>query len=163
MAAAAQVRPLAGHGEIGNGRADESRGDNVTSTERGNGQAYLLRRLARDAPEILERVKAGEFRSARAAAIEAGIIRPVATVRLVDDPVWAQAQAQLQEAVKGKPGGNGPARRQGREHFQSEHHGGFHQLALQTSTPRATHHSVVQSRRTQPLAPTVAPRTASPA
>lgn len=84
-AAAAQARPLAQHGEIGNGRAEQSRGDNVTSTERGNGQSYLLRRLARDAPEILERVKAGEFRSARAAAIEAGIIKPVPTVRLTAD------------------------------------------------------------------------------
>lgn len=51
-----------------------------------NSQERILRRLARDAPEILERVKAGEFKSARAAAIEAGIIRPVPTVRLVDDP-----------------------------------------------------------------------------
>ena len=63
----------------------ESRGDNVTSGERGNRQAYLLRRLARDAPDVLERVKSGEFKSARAAAIEAGIIKPVPTVRLVDD------------------------------------------------------------------------------
>jgi len=45
-------------------------------------QAYLLLRLARDAPELLERVKAGEINSARAAAIEAGIIKPVPTVRL---------------------------------------------------------------------------------
>ena len=50
-----------------------------------NSQERILRRLARDAPEILERVKAGEFKSARAAAIEAGIIKPVPTVRLVDD------------------------------------------------------------------------------
>jgi hypothetical protein len=34
---------------------------------------------------VLDRVKVGEFRSARAAAIEAGIIRPVPTIRLVDD------------------------------------------------------------------------------
>jgi len=84
--AAAQAQPLAHHGEIGNGRAVESRGSDRTSTARGETQSYLLRRLARDAPEILERVKAGEFKSARAAAIEAGIIRPVPTVRLVDDP-----------------------------------------------------------------------------
>lgn len=90
-AAASQVQPLAHHGEIGNGRADESRGDDGTSTRGSNSQAYLLRRLARDAPEILERVKAGEFKSARAAAIEAGIIRPVPTVRLVDDPVKVAA------------------------------------------------------------------------
>lgn len=84
-AAAAQAQPLAHHGEIGNGRADESRVDNIKSTDGGTSQAYLLRRLARDAPEVLERVKAGEFKSARAAAIEAGIIRPVPTVRLVGD------------------------------------------------------------------------------
>ena len=35
--------------------------------------------MARDAPDVLERVKAGEFKSARAAAIEAGIIKPVPT------------------------------------------------------------------------------------
>lgn len=50
-----------------------------------NSQERILRRLARDAPDILERVKAGEFKSARAAAIEAGIIKPVPTVRIVDD------------------------------------------------------------------------------
>ena len=84
-ASADAAEPLTKHGEIGNGRADESRGDNITSTERGTAQSYLLRRLARDAPDILERVKTGEFKSARAAAIEAGIIKPVPTVRLVDD------------------------------------------------------------------------------
>jgi len=82
-ASADAAQPLTKHGEIGNGRADESRGSVTTSKDRG--QTYLLRRLARDAPDILERVKAGEFKSARAAAIEAGIIKPVPTVRLVDD------------------------------------------------------------------------------
>lgn len=83
---ATQAQPLAAHGA--NQHGEQERQDVTTSPppERGNGQAYLLRRLARDAPEILDRVKAGEFKSARAAAIEAGIIRPVPTVRLVDDP-----------------------------------------------------------------------------
>lgn len=90
-ATAAMATPLAAHGEIGNGRADESRGDNVTSTDRGNSQPYLLRRLARDRPDILERVQSGEIRSARAAAIEAGIIKPVPTVRLVNNPVITAA------------------------------------------------------------------------
>jgi hypothetical protein len=53
----AKAQPLAPHGEIGNGRADESRGDNVTPLDRGNSQTYLLRRLARDAPEVLERLE----------------------------------------------------------------------------------------------------------
>lgn len=82
----AKAQPLAAHGEIGNGRTDESRGDNVTSTERGNGQAYLLRRIARDQPQLLDQIGPGkEHRSARAAAIAAGIIKPVPTVRLVGD------------------------------------------------------------------------------
>jgi len=41
--------------------------------------------MARDAPDVLERVKAGEFKSARAAAIEAGIIKPVPTIRVTGD------------------------------------------------------------------------------
>lgn len=85
-----KAQPFAHHGEIGNGRADESRvaiGHSTPASQlSSNSWGRILPRLARDAPEILERVKAGEFKSARAAAIEAGIIRPVPTVRLVDDP-----------------------------------------------------------------------------
>ena len=81
-AALPEIAPLPAHGEIGGGH---TRGDNITSTERGTSQAYLLRRLQRDRPDLLEQVKTGEFKSARAAAIEAGIIKPVPTVRLVDD------------------------------------------------------------------------------
>jgi hypothetical protein len=44
----------------------------------GNSTVYLVRRLKRDAPEIAERLAAGEFRSARAAARAAGIIKPTA-------------------------------------------------------------------------------------
>ena len=39
---------------------------------------YLTARIARDRPDILERMKAGEFPSVRAAALEAGIVRRVA-------------------------------------------------------------------------------------
>ena len=82
----AKTQPLVAHGEIGNGRKDESRGDNVTSTGRGNGQSYLLRRIARDQPELLDQIGPDkQHRSARAAAIAAGIIKPVPTVRLVGD------------------------------------------------------------------------------
>ena len=82
MAEVHKTQPLAAHGEIGNGRKDESRGDNVNSTFSGNSQSYLLRRLARDAPEVLERIKSGEIKSARAAAIEAGIIIPFPSLQL---------------------------------------------------------------------------------
>ena len=43
--------------------------------ERGTASEYLAARLARDNPDILERVKAGEFPSMRAAAVAAGIVR----------------------------------------------------------------------------------------
>ncbi len=42
----------------------------------GTGSAYLLRRLARDHPDILEQYERSEFRSVRAAAIAAGIVKP---------------------------------------------------------------------------------------
>jgi len=93
--AAAQAQPLPEHGEIGNGRPDESRvairhskpANQVSS----DSWDRILPRLARDAPKVLDRVKSGEIKSARAAAIEAGIIKPVPTVRLVPDPARAAA------------------------------------------------------------------------
>lgn len=53
--------------------------------EIGRGVAYLQARLRRDAPEVADALERGEFKSARAAAIKAGIIKPVPTVRLVAD------------------------------------------------------------------------------
>ena len=50
----------------------------------------ILPRLARDAPQILERVKSGEIKSARAAAIEAGIIMPFPSLQLKDPAPTAQ-------------------------------------------------------------------------
>ena len=80
----AKALPLAAHGEIGKGRKDESRGSDATSKDRG--QSYLLRRIARDQPELLDQIGPGkEFHSVRAAAIEAGIIKPVPTVRVTAD------------------------------------------------------------------------------
>jgi DNA-binding NarL/FixJ family response regulator len=48
---------------------------NDSPPERGNTSEYLAARLARDNPDILERVKAGEFPSMRAAAVAAGIVK----------------------------------------------------------------------------------------
>lgn len=88
--AASRAQPLAAHGEIGNGRKDESRPSARSSTSYGETQAYLLSRLARDAPETLEKVKTGEIKSARAAAIEAGIITPFPSLQLKDPAPTAQ-------------------------------------------------------------------------
>lgn len=58
------------------------------SVQGGNDPAYLTARIARDHPDILERMKAGEYRSTRQAAIEAGIIDPAKAKRyqLPTDP-----------------------------------------------------------------------------
>lgn len=62
--------------------------DNITvrgATDGGTSADYLTRRIARDHPEILRRMQAGEFPSVRAAALEAGIVPRTQTVR-VNDP-----------------------------------------------------------------------------
>jgi hypothetical protein len=65
------------------------KGNNVTLKEigKGNSAAYLAARLKKAGrDDLLEQIGPDkEFRSVRAAAIEAGIIKPVPTVRLVAD------------------------------------------------------------------------------
>jgi hypothetical protein len=53
--------------------------NNIMMNKQGTGSEYLLRRLAKTAPDILDRYEAGEFKSVRAASIAAGHIK-VATV-----------------------------------------------------------------------------------
>jgi hypothetical protein len=76
------AEPLAPVDHPGTGRGNKT----VYNVNRfdGNASDYLTRRIARDHPEILERMKAGEFPSVRAAALEAGIVRP--TVQVPLDP-----------------------------------------------------------------------------
>jgi len=88
VAAAQAAKPLVENGKIGNGRTSSC--DNITATQRGTSRDYLLRRLARDAPDILERVKTGEIKSAKAAAIEAGIITPFPSLQLKEPLPTAQ-------------------------------------------------------------------------
>ena len=64
--------------------------DNISSFSHGTGADYLTARIARDRPDILERMKAGEYRSVRQAAIEAGIVKvPTTLEKLVK--LWAKA------------------------------------------------------------------------
>lgn len=44
--------------------------------KRGTAAEYLVRRLKRDHPDLAEKLARGEFKSARAAAIAAGIVKP---------------------------------------------------------------------------------------
>jgi len=53
--------------------------------KQGNSAAYLTARIKRDHPEILKRMIAGEFKSVRQAAIEAGIVKIVKTATFYPD------------------------------------------------------------------------------
>ena len=66
----AESMPLGSHG---GGREQV---DIINLNPGGTSATYLARRIARDRPDILERMKAGDFRSVRQAAIAAGIITP---------------------------------------------------------------------------------------
>ena len=65
--------------------------DNVNSSD-GNSVRYLVRRLKRDRPDIAERLVNGEFKSARAAAIVAGIIHPPTALSILQGG-WKRATA----------------------------------------------------------------------
>ena len=71
-------------------QAKQDQGDNVTLKSRGNDAAYLKARLRRDHPEIAEALERGEHRSARAAAMEAGIIIPFPSLQLKEPSPTAQ-------------------------------------------------------------------------
>jgi hypothetical protein len=66
--------------EIGKGKAGPGRGYKADAARRGDGhrREYLVARIARDRPDILARMQAGEFEYVWHAAIEAGIIKPKA-------------------------------------------------------------------------------------
>lgn len=63
----------------------------VSASNNGTDTEYLTARIARDRPDILDRMKAGEYRSVRSAAIDAGIIDPdkVRRYQLPTDPTKA--------------------------------------------------------------------------
>ena len=98
-AVAEAAKPLPSHGAIGNGRKSRDYNYNLYSDDsrsRVEGQApdnqgtspeYLTARIARDRPDILEKMKAGEYSSVRSAAIDAGIVDPgKAPYQLPKDP-----------------------------------------------------------------------------
>ncbi len=75
-----------------------------SKVKQGTSATYLLRRIARTHPEVLTRYEKGEFKSVRAAAIEAGIVvvRPPLQVALAAyKRLSAQERAAFAAAVEG--------------------------------------------------------------
>ncbi len=56
--------------------------DDVTLVDRGNSADYLTARIARDRPDILDRMKEGDFPSVRAAAKDAGLVKQRISISL---------------------------------------------------------------------------------
>lgn len=88
---------LGRHG--GDRRSEEAvndQGDNVTLKERGNARSYIMARLDRDRPDLLERVVAGDL-SANAAAIEAGFKKKPTSLDVLI-AAWRKASAEERAA-----------------------------------------------------------------
>lgn len=69
------------------GRPKKRDNYNASSEDRGTDSSYLADRIDRDHPEVHEKMKAGEYRSVRQAAIDAGIIEDRTRVSFyADDP-----------------------------------------------------------------------------
>ena len=86
------------------GRGHKAR---VPKQPTGNRREYLVARIARDRPDILERMKAGEFTSIWEAARAAGIVRDARTAlkgnaALVDQilRLWAKATPEERQAIR---------------------------------------------------------------
>lgn len=95
MAADDEVKPLAEHGNRTGEENSRNKGSDATSVS-DRGAAYLVRRLKRDAPEVAEALARGEFPSARAAGIAAGIVKVPTTADLLRK-VWAKAGKEERE------------------------------------------------------------------
>ena len=96
MAETAQpLQPAENHPGPGRGHAKKPH----EKAKAGNRSDYLVARIARDRPDILERMKAGEFASVREAAREAGIIKDVSLVAQILR-LWQRATPEERQAIR---------------------------------------------------------------
>jgi len=90
LATEEEAKVLRAEGGKKGGRGRKNLHDNVRKVLEGNSASYLVRRLKRDAPEIAAALGRGEYPSARAAGIAAGIIK-MPTVLDQMNRLWAKA------------------------------------------------------------------------
>ena len=90
----AEAQTLPKHGEIGKGRI---RDYNIISNK-GTSIDYLAARIARDRPDILERMKAGDYTSVRAAAKDAGIVKDPTPLQRIQ-AAWKHASLEDKQKI----------------------------------------------------------------
>jgi hypothetical protein len=94
---AEQAEPLQEFGEAGPGRGHVPP-HKRPPLPRGMTKAYLVARIARDHPAILERMKAGEFVTVRQAAIAAGIMKNPTRLEHFQK-LWRNANNEERETI----------------------------------------------------------------
>ena len=80
------------------GRKGKESADDVSRLGHGNSADYLLRRMARDAPGVLNAYAEGEYPSVRQAAIAAGIVRVPTPVDIIKRE-WGKATEEQRREV----------------------------------------------------------------
>jgi hypothetical protein len=79
----------------------------------GNRSDYLVARIARDRPDILERMKAGEFTSVREAARAAGIVKQTSLVAQMLR-LWEKATPEERQAIRQRLASDADERHEGK-------------------------------------------------
>jgi hypothetical protein len=90
-----KAKPLAEHG--GDRKSEEIQVCDSNLKVKGGTNEYYTARIARDAPDVLERMKAGEFCSVAEAERAAGILKEVTGLDLLKR-AWGKASQEEREA-----------------------------------------------------------------
>lgn len=92
---AEKARPLKPTKTAGPGRGRKT-GSNTTRFSGKRDAEYLTARIKRDRPDILEKMKAGKYKSVRAAAKDAGIVKELSALEKMQR-LWRKLGADEQE------------------------------------------------------------------
>ena len=100
MAATAQpLQPAENHPGPGRGHTKKPQ----EKAKAGNRSDYLVARIARDRPDLLERMKVGEFTSVREATRAAGIVKQTSLVQQVLH-LWQKATPEERQMIRQRLG-----------------------------------------------------------